>query len=627
MKVLFAFIVCLCTIGARSQNIGIGTNKPQAKLHVAGDLKLDSLSNMGNGIVLFDKDGILKPLKFTGNRQDMLRGDGTFSAAVVADASWLTTGNAGTTAANFLGTTDNQPLRFRINNLKSGQVNSNGNTALGYNSFSVSPTGINNVAIGAKSLQKLTTGYDNVAVGTESLLNNTTGVTNVAVGSASLLLNTTGFGNVAIGAGAMADNLNGAYHVAIGVGTLARNKSGFNLLAIGVNSLFENTTGSDNIALGAYTLLSNTTGSGNIAIGNMSMHGNVSGSFNTALGVRSLMGGNAASRNTAIGFEAMMNNFYGASNVAIGSRSLMNNNSGHSTIAIGDSSLIANTHGFYNTAVGELSMVRNTTGDYNVALGSWTLRTNSTGNNNTATGHRALASTTGSGNTASGFQALLLNTSGSNNTAVGNGADVTSGALTNATAIGYNAKVNASNKVRIGNASITRIEGQVPFTTPSDGRYKYNVQEDVAGLSFIMKLRPVTYQFDVKRFDGFTMGSDVVNAAYDNAQNIRRTGFIAQEVEQAAEQAQYNFNGVNRPYYQEGYYTLSYESFVVPLVKGMQEQQSIIRYQMEKIEQLTKTVTELFQKVEVQKAKDEEQQKLINSLVERLNNLERKQAK
>src|SRR6185436_20215132 len=39
----------------------------------------------------------------------------------VAGFGWRITGNAGTdTAINFIGTTDNMPLRFRVNNLKSG---------------------------------------------------------------------------------------------------------------------------------------------------------------------------------------------------------------------------------------------------------------------------------------------------------------------------------------------------------------------------------------------------------------------------------------------------------------------------------------------------------------------------
>jgi hypothetical protein len=246
---------------------------------------------------------------------------------------------------------------------------------------------------------------------------------------------------------------------------------------------------------------------------------------------------------------------------------------------MGDSALYANLGGTNNTAVGELSMQNLTGGNFNVAYGAWSLQNSTTASNNTAIGYTALAKIS----------------IGSNNTALGFGADVTVGNLNNATAIGYNAKVNASNKVRIGNASVTKIEGQVAFTTPSDGRYKFNVREDVAGLNFVMRLRPVTYQFDVKRFDG--VDENVSFASYDQAQAVRRTGFIAQEVEAAANASGYDFNGVSRPDSDDEYYTLSYESFVVPLVKAVQEQQRIITKQQAEIDELKALVNQLLEKV------------------------------
>jgi len=51
---------------------------------------------------------------------------------------------------------------------------------------------------------------------------------------------------------------------------------------------------------------------------------------------------------------------------------------------------------------------------------------------------------------------------------VGSGAGVAFDDLTNATAIGFQAVADASNKIRLGNTSVTVIEGQVPFTFPSD---------------------------------------------------------------------------------------------------------------------------------------------------------------
>jgi hypothetical protein len=193
----------------------------------------------------------------------------------------------------------------------------------------------------------------------------------------------------------------------------------------------------------------------------------------------------------------------------------------------------------------------------------------------------------GKWNTGVGSGAMEYNSTGSSNTGIGGFAGVSTGGLSNATAVGFGATVNASNKVRIGNSAVTVIEGQVPFTTPSDGRFKFHVQEDVKGLDFILKLRPVTYQFDVQRFDERSGGEKMISpAAYREATAIRRSGFIAQEVEKAAMSSGYSFSGIIKPNTPQDHYSLSYESFVVPLVKAVQEQQA-------RIESLQKQIDEL----------------------------------
>ena len=152
---------------------------------------------------------------------------------------------------------------------------------------------------------------------------------------------------------------------------------------------------------------------------------------------------------------------------------------------------------------------------------------------------------------------------------------------------------------------MTVIQGQVPFTTPSDGRFKFNIREDVKGLDFILKLRPVTYQFNTKKEEDFIRGvngggadagggsSGAQPVAYSEAMMIRRTGFIAQEVEKAAKMTGYDFDGLNAPKTDKEYYSLSYSSFVVPLVKAVQEQQEMIRKQDQKIEEQDQTIAEL----------------------------------
>ncbi len=323
--------------------------------------------------------------------------------------------------------------------------------------------------------------------------------------------------------------------------------------------------------------------------------------------------------NTFWGFEAGYTNSgpwsdsTGNRNTATGYRSLYSNSNGYNNTASGIYSLSANTMGHSNTASGAQSLLNNWSGNLNTATGFYALCFNTTGNQNTATGINSLAlNTTGNYNTAFGANALAYNNTGSYNTAIGFGTSATRDDFSNTTAIGNGAVVNTSNKVRIGNSAVTVIEGQVPFTVPSDGRYKFQVKEDVKGLEFILQLRPVTYQFDVKRFNnqysqaGAGHESNTANyalqTAYDEATSIRRSGFIAQEVEQAAVATDYNFSGIIRPKTAEEHYSLSYESFVVPLVKAVQElskgQQQLIDAQNKKIEQQDKKLVALQQQLD-----------------------------
>ncbi len=72
------------------------------------------------------------------------------------------------------------------------------------------------------------------------------------------------------------------------------------------------------------------------------------------------------------------------------------------------------------------------------------------------------------------------------------------------------------------------------------------------------------------------------------AMSIRRTGFIAQEVEKLRLQQGSNFDGIKKPQNDKDHYSLSYEEFVVPLVKAVQEQQKEIIDQQKEIERAEK---------------------------------------
>ena len=66
--------------------------------------------------------------------------------------------------------------------------------------------------------------------------------------------------------------------------------------------------------------------------------------------------------------------------------------------------------------------------------------------------------------------------------------------------------------------------------------------------------------------------------------------FLAQEVEKAANESVYDFDGVHKPKNDHDLYSLSYAQFVVPLVKAVQEQQEIIKTQQKQIDLLLKRI-------------------------------------
>jgi uncharacterized small protein (DUF1192 family) len=185
---------------------------------------------------------------------------------------------------------------------------------------------------------------------------------------------------------------------------------------------------------------------------------------------------------------SLPNVIIGATNTAIGSSALFNDTTGDRNTASGAGALFSNTTGFSNTASGVSALQSNATGFFNTASGFSALESNTTGGGNTASGVFALESnTTGGDNTATGVSALANNTTGAGNTAIGSGADVSKGDLRNATAIGAGATVDASNKIRLGDAAVTVVEGP-PYSVVSDKAKKENFQP-VDGEEALGKIR------------------------------------------------------------------------------------------------------------------------------------------
>jgi len=590
--------------------------------------------------------------------------------------SWQTLGNAGTNAAtNFIGTTDDQPLHLRVNNLPAA-ILSETNTAMGVTALPNITTGTFNEAMGVNALINNTEGNNNVAIGTNSLYNNaasgntavgrsvlnsnTTGYSNtalgvhalynsvnrsnlVAIGDSALFNNniggTTGIfdgeHNTAVGSKALLSNTTGSSNTALGFNTLYSNTTGVRNTAIGKNALYANSIGLDNTAVGfealrlttsglntavgSYALYNNSTGAANTGIGYYAAHNNTTGFYNTASGWASLLNNTTGIANSAYGAAALYSNTTGYSNVAIGASALYSSVNRSNNVAIGDSALYNNGlgvasnaffQGAQNTAVGSKALLNNTTGWQNTAYGYQALYNNVSGTGNTAMGVAALsANTNGAGNVAIGFHALISNTSGQLNVAVGDdalygnstgfyntGVGVSSGGnvagVTNSVAVGYASFPNNSNVALLGNTTTT-CGGFSNWNNWSDGRFKINVQENVVGLAFINALRPVTYTADMHKLNAFVYQdkaqeyeTNLKDIIQERAAEIQ-SGFIAQEVAAAAQQTGYAFNGVKAPDNPDTqYYTLSYATFVVPLVKAVQEQQQIITTQNTAIAQL-----------------------------------------
>jgi trimeric autotransporter adhesin len=402
---------------------------------------------------------------------------------------------------------------------------------------------------------------------------------NLFIGNGSGQANIYGYGNVALGEQTLYNNANTDYNTAIGFQAL---------ITQSYNPGFPWT--SANVAVGTYALYSNqpsNTGNGryNSALGSKSLYSNVTGSNNTATGFYSLLNNTTGSNNTAVGYYALYgqpSNGTGYQNTACGASALQVIAGGFNNCALGYVALSANQNGSENTASGVAALYNNVNGNYNTANGREALRDNST-DLNTAVGYHASQTTsTGFQNTSLGANSLVNNTTGSYNTALGYNTGPNSSNLANTTCIGIDATATATDMVRIGNAFVNSIGGQVGWTTLSDGRFKENVREDVPGLAFITQLRPVSYQINRESVNDFTglnarkqeQPAENKSLASDNRTeplSPTTTGFIAQEVETAAKNIGFDFSGVDAPKNENDMYGLRYAEFVVPLVKAVQE--------------------------------------------------------
>lgn len=252
-----------------------------------------------------------------------------------------------------------------------------------------------------------------------------------------------------------------------------------------------------------------------------------------------------------------------------------------------EAGLSSTSFGDGNTAVGESAGRNTVTGQFNSFFGQNAGREN-TGTLNSYFGTSAGRIGTGTNNTFIGFNTGLLTTgnAGSYNTLLGTEARIETFGLTYATAIGAGSTAFTSNSITLGRqsgADFVFIPGRLLLDTldtagpldvcrnangylstcSSSARYKNTVQDFTAGLDYIRRLRPVTFNW--------------------NSGGARDLGFMAEEVEKIDPLlSTYNDKGEV-----EG---VKYKQLTTVLVNAIKEQQTLIERQQQQIDALRKLV-------------------------------------
>ena len=544
-------------------SLGIGTSSPSLPLHVNG--------GTGNQIGLFESTDATVKIGF---KDSATTNDYSVTIGAVGDDMTFSSGSGGTERMRIasdgslstptLGTSN---VRFGVNAGNSITSGGNYNTLVGDNAGTAITTGMYNTAVGTFALDVSTTASNNTALGYATLSANLAGTSNVAVGRNAMLANTTGIDNVAVGAYSLDASTTGSYNTSVGKSSLGANVTGINNVAIGQAALASNTNGHSSVAIGQAALAvqnypGTPTTAYNTAVGHGAGNDVTTGVKNTLIGA--LAGSKLVDTdyNTAIGNNALAADTYGSRSIAIGHSALAVQNFTSATVAS-------------NTAVGFQAGVAVSTGKYNTTLGGLSSSTLTTGVANVMLGYKA------------GSHAVLL-TTGSNNVLVGAYCDPTAVDTSNANGFGYNVDA-AADYTTLGNGvnDIRAAHGNVTWSTVSDERYKKDIVDSSAGLSFVNALRPRTFKYKTlgelpEAFNAYEADSTEVFKNSDT-----NHGFIAQEIKAAIDADSSIADGFRLwDDREDGSQEVAEAALIPILVKAIQEQNALIESLTARIETL-----------------------------------------
>lgn len=242
-------------IDKTTNDVGIGTFTPGAKLDVAGNINTSTQYNMGGNRILGNQGSLNL---FAGVNAGFSNGSGAANTFVGDAAGRLNVTGGG--------------------NSYFGRAAGENSTGSGNSFFGVTAgqfaTSANSAYFGAGSGRGLSaavpnTGGENAFFGYQSGLFNTSGNLNAFFGSGSGRANTTGFFNAFFGAVSGIANVNGTGNAFFGMQTGDSNISGSQNSFFGYRAGDVNTGGNLNVFLGTAAGQSNTVGSYNTIVGSV----------------------------------------------------------------------------------------------------------------------------------------------------------------------------------------------------------------------------------------------------------------------------------------------------------------------------------------------------------------------